>query len=65
VSSKPRIFRRYEFECDAEGNVTKLYWCGDEVIPATKTRAELDAERLAEHERICGKRAAGSRSAPK
>jgi len=56
VSAKPKIFRSWSIERDAEGLPCKLYWDGDFVIPAKQTPAELDAERLAEHEQIYGKR---------
>ena len=48
-----RIFRDFEFERDAKGQVCKMFWRGDTVIP---TQAEIDRERLAGHERIYGKR---------
>ncbi len=40
---------------DAQGLPTKMHWLGDREI-LTKTKAELEAEKLAEHERIYGKR---------
>lgn len=54
----PKIFRRYEIERDAQGIPTKLCWLGDCVIPPLPTRAEVDAQKLAEWQQLYGKRKA-------
>lgn len=48
--------RAYKVEHDSDGMPTKMVWIGDFERPTRKT---VDRDRLAEHEKIYGKRAAG------
>jgi len=55
---KRKTFRAYEIERDAEGLPTKLTWRGDHPIPERRSEADAERDKLAEHERIYGKREA-------
>ena len=51
-----RKFLHYEIERDSEGMPKAMHWIGDYEVPAIKTKKELDAEKLADYERVYGKR---------
>jgi hypothetical protein len=51
-----KSFRSYKITTDDAGMPTKLTWLGDIPIPAEKSQAEKDAEKLAEWEKTYGKR---------
>lgn len=50
------MMREYKLERDDKGQPVKMIWLGDYEPTRPKTRAAADAEKLAEHERIYGKR---------
>ena len=52
-----KTFRRYEIERDADGMPTKMVWLGDVELPPLLSKAEAEAEKLAKHEAVYGKRA--------
>ena len=50
------LFSHWTIERDDQGMPCKMLFNGFEELPEPKTREQLDAEKLAEHERIYGKR---------
>lgn len=55
-----RKHRVYEMVRDGQGMPTKLVWIGDYEMPSQK---DLDRQKLAEHEKIYGKRESNGPSA--
>lgn len=49
---KCRMFRHWEFERDDKGQVSRMYWLGDEPIPDPPTQEQIDAQKWKEWQEI-------------
>ncbi len=54
--------RGFSIERNDKGQPVSMTWTGDYEAPVKPTKAEKDAAKLAEHERIYGKRTAEGRA---